>query len=133
MDDAVFNLQTDPVHLGLGARVVPQEQFTGNLEWYERYEARTDSDGVEGRLVSMHRYTTSWESWEMHPLGEELVVCTAGTITLLQEINGQVRSAVLNQGEAVINPPGVWHTADVDDEAAVLIITTGIGTKNRPR
>ena len=133
MDDAVFNLQTNPVHLGLGARVVPQEQFTGNLEWYERYEARTDSDGVEGRLVSMHRYTTSWESWEMHPLGEELVVCTAGTITLLQEINGQVRSAVLNQGEAVINPPGVWHTADVDDEAAVLIITAGIGTKNRPR
>ena len=40
---------------------------------------------------------------------------------------------VLNQGEAVINPPGVWHTADVAEEAAVLIITAGIGTKNRPR
>ncbi len=133
MDGAVFKLQTHPVHLGLGARVVPQEQFTGNLEWYERYEARTDYDGVEGRLVSMHRYTTSWESWEMHPLGEELVVCTEGTIKLLQEIDGRVRSAELNQGEAVINPPGVWHTADVDAEAAVLIITSGIGTKNRPR
>jgi quercetin dioxygenase-like cupin family protein len=133
MDGAVFNLQTHPVHLGLGARVVPQEQFTGNLEWYERYEARTDSDGVEGRLVSMHRYTTSWEWWEMHPLGEELVVCTEGTIKLLQELDGQVWSAELNQGEAVINPPGVWHTADVDAEAAVLIITSGIGTKNRPR
>ena len=133
MDGAVFNLQTHPVHLGLGARVVPQEQFTGNLEWYERYEARTDSDGVEGRLVTMHRYTTSWESWEMHPLGEELVVCTEGTIKLLQEVDGQVRSAELNEGEAVINHPGVWHTADVDAEAAVLIITSGIGTKNRPR
>ena len=133
MDSAVFNLQTHPVHLGLGARVVPQEQFTGNLEWYERYEARTDSDGVEGRLVSMHRYTTSWGSWEMHPLGEELVVCTEGTIKLLQVIDEQVRSAELNQGEAMINPPGVWHTADVDAEAAVLIITSGIGTKNRPR
>ena len=40
---------------------------------------------------------------------------------------------MLNQGEAVINPPGVWHSADVDDEATVLIITAGIGTKNRPR
>ena len=69
----------------------------------------------------------------MHPLGEELVVCTEGTIKLLQEIGGQVRSAELNPGEAVINPPGVWHTADVDAEAAVLIITSGIGTKNRPR
>lgn len=133
MDGEVFNLETHPVHLGLGARVVPQEQFTGNLEWYERYAARTDSDGVEGRLVSMHRYTTSWESWEMHPLGEELVVCTEGSIRLLQEIDGEVRSVVLNQGEAVINPPGVWHTADVDDEAAVLIITAGLGTENRPR
>ncbi len=69
----------------------------------------------------------------MHPLGEELVVCTSGTIELLQEINGQIRSAVLNQSEAVINPPGVWHTANVDNAATVLIITAGIGTKNRPR
>ena len=69
----------------------------------------------------------------MHPSGEELVVCTEGTIKLLQEVDGQVRSAVLNRGEAVINPPGVWHTADVDDQAAVLIITAGVGTENRPR
>ena len=133
MDGTVFNLQSHPVHLGLGARVVPQEQFTGDLEWYERYEARTTSDGVEGRLVSMHRYTKSWESWEAHPMGEELVVCIEGTIELLQDINGQIRSAVLHQGEALINPPGVWHTADVDGGASVLIITAGIGTKNRPR
>jgi quercetin dioxygenase-like cupin family protein len=81
----------------------------------------------------MHRYAKSWESWEVHPLGEELVVCTEGTIELLQEIDGQIRSAVLHEGEAVVNPPGVWHTANVDGGAAVLIITAGIGTKNRPR
>ena len=84
MDDAVFNLETHPVHLGLGARVIPQEPFTGDLDWYERYAARTETDGVEGRLVSMLRFAESWESWEMHPLGEELVVCTEGTIELLQ-------------------------------------------------
>lgn len=66
-------------------------------------------------------------------MGEELVVCIEGTIELLQDINGQIRSAVLHQGEALINPPGVWHTADVDGGASVLIITAGIGTKNRPR
>jgi hypothetical protein len=38
---------------------------------------------------------------------------------------------VLNQCEAVINPAGVWHTADVDHQAAVLIVTAGLGTKNR--
>jgi hypothetical protein len=41
----------------------PREPFTGGLEWYERYEARTKTDGVEGRLVSMYRYAKSWESW----------------------------------------------------------------------
>jgi quercetin dioxygenase-like cupin family protein len=81
----------------------------------------------------MHCYAKSWESWEVHPLGDELVICTEGTIELLQEINGQIRSVVLNQGEAVINPPGVWHTANVDGRAVVLIIAAGIGTKNRPR
>ena len=69
----------------------------------------------------------------MHPMGEELVVCVAGSIELLQEIDGQIRSAVLDHGEAIVNPPGVWHTADIDGEAAVLIITAGMGTKNRPR
>ena len=38
----------------------------------------------------MHRYTSPWESWEMHPSGEELVVCTEGTIKLLQEIDGEI-------------------------------------------
>jgi quercetin dioxygenase-like cupin family protein len=133
MDAAVFNLQTHPVHLGLGARVVPQEQFTGDMDWYKRYEARTSSDGVEGRLVSMHRYTESWESWEVHPRGEELVLCIEGTIELHQEIDERIQSVVLNPGEAVINPPGVWHTADVDGGATVLIITAGVGTQNRSR
>lgn len=67
-------------------------------------------------------------------MGDELVVCIEGTIELLQEIKGQIRSAVLDEGEAMINPPGVWHTADVNGGgAAVLIITAGMGTKNRPR
>ena len=36
-------------------------------------------------------------------------------------------------GEYAINGPGVWHTADVDDEATALFITTGWGTEHRPR
>ena len=39
----------------------------------------------------------------------------------------------LGPGEAVINPRGVWHTADVEDPATVLFITAGAGTENRPR
>jgi hypothetical protein len=60
-------------------------------------------------------------------------VCTSGSITLFQEIDGDVRSATLGPGEAVINPPGVWHTADVDAPATALFITAGLGTEIRPR
>jgi quercetin dioxygenase-like cupin family protein len=132
-DGARFRLDAVPVHLGRGATVQPQPAFTGDLAWYEQYGERTAGDGVEGRLVTMHTFTEPWSSWEVHPLGEELVVCTDGSITLLQEIDGAVASINLEAGEAVINPPGVWHTADVTGTATALFITAGMNTENRPR
>ena len=127
-----FPLAKFPAHLGLGARVMREPEFTGGA-WYEAYGARHAPDGKEGRLVSMHTFTTSWASWEMHPEGEELVVCTAGRIILHQDIEGQMATVALGPGEAVINPPGVWHTADVDGICTALFITAGMGTQVRPR
>ena len=121
------------VHLGLGATVVPQPDFT-DMAWYGDYIARNGADGAEGRLVSLYRFSEPWDSWEMHPQGAELVVCTTGTITLIQERPGEdPLQTVLSAGQYAINPPGVWHTADVDGEAEVLFITSGIGTEHRPR
>lgn len=130
---AVFSLSERPVHLGLGARVIVQEAFTGSHAWYEAYGARTASDGAEGRLVSLHTFTGPWSGWEMHPEGEELVVCVAGQITLIQEIGGELRRVPLATGEAAINPAGVWHTADVEGSATALFITAGVGTEVRAR
>jgi len=128
----VFDLTQFPVHLGLGARVVPQPSFSG-MEWYEQYGARTATDGVEGRLVSIHTFSKPWDSWEMHPHGEELVVCLAGRITLHQEIEGKVCKVDLGPYEAIVNPAGVWHTADVEAAATALFITAGSGTEIRVR
>jgi quercetin dioxygenase-like cupin family protein len=131
--DPLFRLSDTPVHLGKGAMVVPQEVFTGSPEWYERYGARHEADGVEGRLVSMHTFDEPWNSWEMHPHGAELVVCTGGTITLQQEVEGHIVQVVLAEGDAIVNPPGVWHTADTNEPATVLFITAGLGTEVRSR
>ncbi len=60
-------------------------------------------------------------------------MCTEGAITLHQEMDGKIRTVEVQAGEAVINPPGVWHTADVVGTATALFITAGIGTENRPR
>jgi mannose-6-phosphate isomerase-like protein (cupin superfamily) len=132
-DDDVFRLHETPVHLGLGATVRRLEPFTGEMSWYERYGEQTVDDGAEGRLVSMHTFDGPWDSWEVHPSGEELVLCTDGEITLVQEVDGGVRTVTLRPGEAVVNPPGVWHTADVDGTATCLFITAGMGTEGRLR
>ena len=103
------------------------------MDWYAGYGARHGADGHDGRLVSMHTFSQSWDAWEMHPHGAEVVVCTVGCITLVQEIDGQTQRTKLNPGEYVINEPGVWHTADVDSQATALFITSGAVTEHRPR
>lgn len=132
MSEGTFRIEERPVHLGLGAKVVVEEPFTG-MGWYEAYGARHASDGAEGRLVSVHSFSSPWDTWEMHPRGEELVLCLEGEITLHQESGDGVRTVVLHAGEGVVNPAGVWHTADVDGDCRALFITAGQGTEIRPR
>jgi mannose-6-phosphate isomerase-like protein (cupin superfamily) len=127
-------LERFPLHLGLGACAVPQPEFTGGMEWYAAYGARNGADGAEGRLVSMHTFTESWDSWEMHPAGAEVVICTAGEMTMVQEFpDGRIEHVTLGAGEYAINPPGVWHTADVAASVTALFITAGLGTQGRAR
>ena len=128
-------LDVHPIHLGLGAVAVVEPEMTGGMEWYAGYGERHDAtDGVESRLVSMHTFAAPWDSWEMHPLGHEIVLCTAGTMTLHQEhADGTTATVALDVGEYAINPPGTWHTADIDGEATAVFITAGMGTEHRPR
>ncbi len=121
------------IHLGLGATAVPQPPFDG-IEWYANYGARHGGDGIEGRLVSQHSFTESWDAWEMHPHGSEVVICTAGAMVLTQEFpDGGIERVALAAGDYAINPPGVWHTADVEAQATAIFITAGEGTAHRPR
>ncbi|WP_108789897.1 cupin [Erythrobacter sp. Alg231-14] len=121
------------IHLGLGATAVPQPPFSG-MEWYAGYGARHGSDGAEGRLVSQHTFTEGWDSWEMHPNGSEVVICTEGAMVLTQETPDGTRSQTrLVAGEYAINDPGVWHIADVETHATAIFITAGEGTQHRPR
>ncbi len=126
------DLATYPVHLGLDASASAEPAFTGG-DWYEPYLARHAADGVEGRLVTLHSFSADWDGWEMHPAGEEVVVCIAGSMVLVQEIGGETRETTLGAGEYAINPRGVWHTANVAGEATALFITAGLGTQLRPR
>ena len=128
------NIARHPLHLGLGASVAIEPLFTGAMDWYADYAVRHAADGAEGRLVSMYTFSEPWTMWEMHPRGHEVVLCTAGVITLHQENqDGPVTTVTLNAGQYAVNEPGVWHTADVQGEATALFITAGKDTAHRPR
>lgn len=133
MANAPFKLADYPIALQLGGKATIQERFTGELSWYDGFLERTRNDGVEARLVSLHTFTSPWDAWEMHPEGDELVVCVEGSLDLLQEVNGEQVRVTLNKGDAVVNPPGTWHTADVEHSATALFVTAGLGTQHRPR
>lgn len=127
------NIYNHPIHLGLGAAAMAEPEFTG-MEWYEVYAARHADGGAEGRLVSMYRFTENWDAWEMHPAGHEVVLCVAGAMTVHQELaDGGKATVTLGPGDYAINPPGAWHTADIEGEATALFITPGLGTQHRPR
>jgi hypothetical protein len=128
------DLSLYPVHLGLGATACPEPEFTGDLQWYMDYSDRHAADGSEGRLVSIHSFHEPWSTWEQHPKGSEIVVCVSGSLVLHQEqADGRITTMVLNPGQYAINPPGIWHTADVSGATTALFITAGEGTQVRSR
>ena len=127
------NLMQSFIHLGVGATAIPQPTYTDG-SWYEGYGERHDGDGAAGRLVSMYIFTADWSEWEMHPAGDEMVLCTAGRMTLHQEFkDGTTATVTIGPGEYAINPPGCWHTADVEGSATTVFITAGLGTEGRAR
>lgn len=130
---AAIDLLTTPVHLGLGSRAMPMEGFAWEPEVLESYSAAVAADGAEGRMVMIFDGDGPWTSWERHPAGDELVVCLAGQITMIREVDGGPEPVGLRPGEAIINAAGVWHTADIEGTARILTVTPGIGTEHRPR
>jgi mannose-6-phosphate isomerase-like protein (cupin superfamily) len=128
-----FDLSTTHIHLGLGARAIPLPDFEWSAEYLDGYSRRFADDGDEGRLVTMGPVEATWDSWERHPAGEEVVLLLSGRVDLIQRLDGGERRVTLEPGQAVINPPGVWHTADVHEPGEALFITPGRGTEHEPR
>ena len=127
-----LSLERFPLHLGLGAKAVPQPEFTG-MDWYGPYVERNAADGSEGRLVSMYSFKENWTAWERHPVGDEVVICTSGEITVIQELPDGLQKVALRAGDYAVNPRGAWHTADIASHATAVFNTAGVGTEHRPR
>ena len=128
-----IDLTATPVHLGLGSRALAVDGFAWDADVLEAYAAAVAEDGAEGRMVMIFEASRSWETWERHPAGDEVVICLSGRITVIREIDGQPEPVELGPYEAVINPSGVWHTAAVREPGRFMTITPGLGTEHRTR
>ena len=132
MSDA-FDLDSTYVHLGLGATATAVPDFQWSPEFLARYEILAAPDGDDGRLVCINAADGTWDTWERHPAGEELVVLISGRLDVIQDLDGEHRRVEMHAGQAIINPKGVWHTVDVHEPGHALYITPGKGTEHRPR
>ena len=132
MPDA-FDLSRTFVHLGLGATVTPLPDFEWSQEYLSAYEARFASDGDDGRLVTISPQDETWDYWERHPAGDEVVLLLSGRVDVVQDRDGTEVTVELRPGQAMVNPRAVWHRGVVHDAGTALFITPGRGTEHRPR
>jgi mannose-6-phosphate isomerase-like protein (cupin superfamily) len=118
------------VHLGEQGSAVPlpvTESF-----WPDLIAGKLDHLGP-GRLVTYYEFSEDWDSWEVHPKGDELVCLVSGAIDfILEEPEGDTVVELRGPGAFLIVPSGTWHTARVPAPSAALFVTAGEGTEHRP-
>ncbi len=132
MNDEAFDLSQTFIHLGVDPTATPLPDFEWSPAYLDEYSRRFAADRGRGRLVCVLPQTESWDSWERHPAGEEVVFLISGRVDVVQDLDGEQRVVELRPGQALINPPNVWHTARVHEPGMALFITPGEGTEARP-
>jgi mannose-6-phosphate isomerase-like protein (cupin superfamily) len=118
------------VHLEEGGAAAPvpvDERFWSDLAGGRR------PDLEQGWLVTQFSFSEDWDSWEMHPEGEELVLLMSGSVDFILDDGGDPRTVELRQpGAFALVPRGAWHRARPHAPTTMLFITQGRGTRHRP-
>jgi quercetin dioxygenase-like cupin family protein len=126
----LFSLSSTYVVLGDNGDAIP---VAVSDRFFEQLESKA-GDFKGKRLISHFTFDKDWETWEMHPAGEEFVCLLSGQVDLILEQNGVENTVQLStSGSYVLVPRGTWHTARVHTPSSMLFITPGEGTQNRSR
>ena len=131
-----FRLSEMPIHLGAtqgqSQAAVPVGGFNYDGASYERYVSEYCPAG-EGRLLIVEYTPTDWGFWECHTEGDEVVMILEGKAEFIQEIEGVEQRISVAAGDTIINPAGIWHTADVEEPLTAAYITPCANTQHRAR
>ncbi len=131
-----FDLAATPVHLFSAAdedrTAVPVENFHFDAESFAQYTETLCADDP-GRIVMIEVSPTDWPAWECHQRGDEVVIVLEGSGVMHQQHGNETQTIAFKAGDCLINPRGVWHTADVTESMRAIYITPCPGTEHRPR
>lgn len=109
------------------------EKLQGGSAFWERLAADPAHMDRVGRgwLVGSYPAHASWDSWERHPDGDEVVHLLRGRLRIITSDDPD--GFVLDEGGTVVLPAGVWHTVDVIEPGETLHVTYGRGTEHKAR
>jgi mannose-6-phosphate isomerase-like protein (cupin superfamily) len=116
------------VHLGVDETVTTLDVTP---EFWAGIDARTELH--TGRLITSFEMSSDWDSWEMHPAGDEVILVTTGEVRFRLDDGNEVSQLHVAAPHYVVVPTGTWHTADALGTARLVVITWGEGTQHRPR
>ena len=105
-----------------------------NASRWARISGRRSTCATISRAASwgIFRYDADWNSWEMHPDGDEIVMLLSGAVDLVLDEPGGERTVELRDRATAVVPRGVWHTANAIAPSEALHITRGAGTHASP-
>jgi mannose-6-phosphate isomerase-like protein (cupin superfamily) len=132
-----FDLSKTPIHLGSQVDAdnpaVPLAGFGFDGPSFEAYIGEHCAPGAPGRLIMVETTPVDWTTWERHTEGDEIVVVLEGRGEFVQQIDGGEQRMPVGPGSALINPTGVWHSADVTEPIKAIYITPCPGTEHKER
>ena len=131
MADAI-DLTQSPIHIGRDSTFA-LTGFSYDGPSFEAYVDKHTSPEEPGLLMMIETSPGDWGTWERHPEGFEIVHILEGSGTFYQENEAGDVAIPFGPGSTLINPPGVWHTADVSETMKAIYITPCPGTDHKPR
>ena len=124
MDDQAFALDATYVQLtddGRAHTIVVDDDF------WTRIDERPALHG--GRLLCAFDVARGeGDHSEMHPAGDEILICTAGAIEIVIEDD----VVALGPGDACVVPRATWHRIRSARGGRMISLTPGEGTQHRP-
>ncbi len=77
----------------------------------------------DGRVLGVFEYESTWNYWERHPVGVEVVYALRGAVRFHLHDGHDGTAVRLVAGQSLLVPEGVWHRAEIVTSAQLLFVT----------